>query len=165
MNFLKRSFWSTDRLVRAAVIAALYCALTLVLAPLSFGPVQLRVSEALTLLPILFAEAVPGLFIGCFLSNLLGAYGLIDAVVGSLATLIAAMMTYRLRGNKWLAALPPVLVNAVVIGVMLFAVADAPFAPTMLYIGVGQAAACYALGIPLLPLVERLRNQLFHQKH
>ncbi len=150
MNFLK-----AKSLTRAAAVAALYAAVTLVLAPISFGPMQLRVSEALTLLPCLFPEAIPGLFVGCFLANLVGGYGLIDAVVGGLATLAAAMLTYRLRGKRWLAALPPVLVNAVVIGLLLHFMADAPLLLTMLYIGAGQAAACYALGLPMLVALDR----------
>jgi uncharacterized membrane protein len=145
----------TRLLTRAAVIAALYAALTLALAPISYGAVQLRVAEALTLLPLLWAEAIPGLFIGCFLANLIGGYGILDAVVGGLATLIAALLTRRLRRNAWLAALPPVLVNAVAIGLLLYFVADAPLWMTMLTVGAGQAAACYALGLPLLALLKK----------
>jgi len=142
-------------LTRAAAVAALYAAVTLLLQPFSFGPLQLRVSEALTLLPVLWPESIAGLFVGCFLSNLIGGYGLVDAVIGGGATLLAALLTYALRKNKWLAALPPVLVNAVAIGILLHAVAKAPLFLTMLYVGTGQAAACYALGIPLLVTLER----------
>lgn len=141
--------WTVRTLTRAAVIAALYTVLTLIFAPISYGPMQFRVSEALTVLPCLWAEAVPGLFIGCCLANLIGGYGLADVIVGGLATLIAALLTRKLRGKPWLAALPPVLINAVAIGVMLHFVADAPLWATMLYIAVGQAGACYALGLPL----------------
>ena len=144
-------------MTRAAIIAALYTVITLLLAPISFGPIQLRVSEALTLLPVFFAEAVPGLFIGCFLANLIGGYGLIDAVVGGSATLVAALLTYVLRRNRKIAALPPVLINAVVIGLLLhYVIPDTPLIPTMLYIGAGQAVACYALGLPLLSLIDRM---------
>lgn len=147
--------WNTRNLTRAAVIAALYAAVTLLLAPISFGPMQLRVSEAMTLLPVIWPEAALGLFVGCFLSNLIGGYGIIDAVVGGLATLIAALLTRKLRKNRFVAALPPVLVNAVAIGLLLHFVADAPLWITMLYIGVGQALACYVLGIPLLALLDK----------
>ena len=77
----------------SALIAALYTGLTFVLAPISFGPVQFRVSEALTLLPFCLPEAVPGLFIGCLISNMLGGFGIIDIVLGSAATLAAAWIT------------------------------------------------------------------------
>lgn len=142
-------------LTRAGAIAALYAAITLILAPISYGPMQARVSEAMTLLPILWVEAIPGLFIGCFFANLIGGYGIIDAVAGGLATLLAAVLTRRLRRVRWAAALPPVLVNGVVIGLLLHALADAPLPATMLYIALGQAIACYALGLPLLAVMEK----------
>lgn len=147
--------FSTHMLTRAAVIAALYAAITLLLAPISFGPVQLRVSEAMTLLPVLWPEAAIGLFIGCFFANLIGGFGIIDAVVGGVATLLAALLTHKLRGNRWLAALPPVLINAVAIGLLLHFVAQAPLVVTMLYVGLGQAAACYALGLPMLHILDK----------
>lgn len=142
-------------ITRAAVIAALYMALTLLLAPISFGPMQLRVSEALTLLPVLWPEAAAGLFVGCFLSNLLGLYGVMDAVVGGLATLVAAMMTGALRRRRVLAALPPVLVNAVVIGALLHYQTGLPLWMMALEVGAGQALACYGLGLPLLAALDR----------
>ena len=145
----------TKALTRAGAIAALYAAITLALAPFSFGPVQLRVSEALTLLPVLWPEAAGGLFAGCFLSNLVGGYGIVDACAGGCATLVAALLTRRLRANRWLAALPPVLVNAVVIGGMLHIVAEAPLLLTMLHVGAGQAAACLALGVPMVYALDR----------
>lgn len=146
---------NTKTLARAAVIAALYAAVTLLLQPISYGPMQLRVSEAMTLLPCLWPEAIPGLFVGCFLANLVGGYGIIDAVVGGSATLVAAILTYKLRGKPALAALPPVLVNAVVIGVMLYFVDNAPLWLTMLYLAIEQAAVCYALGLPLLNVLKK----------
>lgn len=152
--------WNVRMLTSAAAIAALYAAVTLLLAPISFGPMQLRVSEAMTLLPVLWPEAAVGLFVGCFLANLIGGYGILDAVVGGLATLLAALLTRKLRANVWVAALPPVLVNAVVIGALLYFVADAPLWLTMLYIGAGQAIACYALGVPL---VNVLKKQSLHR--
>lgn len=148
--------WNALQLARAAMIGALYLALTLALSAISFGPVQFRVAEALTLLPVLFPEATAGLFAGCFTANIVGGYGLPDAVIGSLATLIAGLLTVRLREKPFLAALPPVLVNAVAIGLMLHFFAGAPLLITMLYIALGQAAACYALGLPLLSVMRRV---------
>ena len=104
----------TRALARGAIIAALYTALTVLLAPLSYGEVQIRFSEAFTLLPILMPEAVPALLVGCLLANILGGCTIFDIVFGSLATLLAALCTRRLREKFWLAALMPVLFNGVI---------------------------------------------------
>ncbi len=148
---------TTKTLTRAAAIAALYAAITLLLQPISFGPMQLRVSEAMTLLPCLWPESIAGLFVGCFLSNLIGGYGIMDAVIGGGATLIAAFLTYWLRKKRWLAPLPPVLINMVAIGILLHVVAKAPLLMTVFYIGAGQALACYGLGIPMLTVLRKSR--------
>ena len=95
---------TTRSLCVSAIIAALYAALTLLLAPLSYGPVQLRVSEALTLLPVLLPQSIPGLFVGCMLANLMGACPWQDIVFGSLATLLAALGTWTCRKSRLLAA-------------------------------------------------------------
>ncbi|MDR0293350.1 MAG: QueT transporter family protein [Oscillospiraceae bacterium] len=149
----------------SGVIAALYTALVFVTVETSFGFMQFRAAEALTLLPFLFPEAVPGLFIGCMLSNFLSRYGLMDVVIGSSATLLAAVLTAKCK-NRWLAALPPVLVNALAVGVMI-ALLDpglgwgaAPFC--VMTVGLGQAAACFGLGVPLTYVLEKtgLRRRL-----
>ncbi len=152
---MKFNLKDTRNLTRAAVIAAAYCALTLLLRPISYGEIQLRVSEALTLLPILTPAAVPGLFIGCILANLLGSSTIIDIVFGSMATLCAAVVTRKLRHKPVLAALAPVLFNAVIIGLVLHGISNMPLWLTMLWIGLGEAAACYALGLPLLYLLKK----------
>lgn len=146
---------NTRDLTRAAVIAAAYCALTLLLRPISYGEIQLRVSEALTLLPVLTPAAVPGLFVGCLLANLLGGSTAIDIIFGSLATLCAAVVTRKLRSRPALAAFSPVLFNAVIIGLVLHGLSSMPLWLTMLWIGLGEAAACYALGLPLLHLLKK----------
>ena len=152
---LKPSF-SLRNLTLAASIAALYAALTLLFAPVSYGPVQFRISEALTVLPVLFSSAVPGLTLGCLLANLLGSATPWDMVFGTLATLLAALLTRRLRRNIWLAAAAPVVCNAVIIGVVLhFTLADALLFPTMASVGLGEAAVVYALGVPLLLTLQR----------
>ena len=84
---------------KAAMIAAVYVVLTIVLAPISFGQVQLRVSEALTIMPVFTAAAIPGVFIGCLIGNILGGAVLPDIIFGSLATLVAAVISYKLRGK------------------------------------------------------------------
>ncbi len=159
-DFMHMKTWNLQTLVRAAVIGAVYAAVTLLLAAISFQPFQIRISEALTLLPCLWPEASVGLFIGCFLSNLVGGYGVADIVVGSLTTLAAALLTRRLRDRPLVAALPPVLLNALSVGMVLHYTANAPLLATMLSIGAGQAVACYALGIPLLRLLKRRETWL-----
>lgn len=141
-------------ITRAAVIAALYVVLVLVFQPISFGPVQFRVAEALTLLPCIFPEAIPGLFVGCMIANIFGGLGLLDIFLGSAATLIAALLTYY-APNKVLAAASPVVVNGLIVGAYLSFIADMPFILSIAYVAVGEAMACYALGLPLVSLLER----------
>ena len=138
----------------AALVAALYAALTLLLAPISFGPIQFRVSEALTLLPYCIPQSVPGLFVGCLVANVVGGFGIIDIVLGSLATLAAAWLTSK-APNVWIAALPPVILNALVVGTYVAIISSIPIAPTMLYIGLSETVICYALGVPLVLLIKR----------
>ena len=144
--------------MQAAAIAAVYAALTLLLEPISYGPVQLRVSEALCVMVFFTPAAAPGLFVGCLLANILGGFGLYDIVLGSLATLIAAYLGYRLRGYKWLVPLPAVVVNALVVGPMLYYLYQLGETALLCVatVGVGQFLACYVLGIPLLLLMEKL---------
>lgn len=147
-------------LLRAAVIAALYAAITLLLAPISYGPLQFRVSEALTLLPILIPAAVPGLTIGCLVANLVGSSTPWDMVFGTLATLAAALLTRRFRDKPLLAAAPPVLVNAVVVGLVIALVNGLPLWLTMTEVGVGELGVCYLLGLPLYYALRRLPGNL-----
>ncbi len=155
----------------AALIAALYTALTLfaVLTPfgyISFGPAQIRFAEALTILPAFTPAAIPGLFIGCLISNIAGVSlglgaGLLDIIFGSLATLLAAIISYKLRDRKWLVPLPPVLINAVVIGYLLNLAFGLPLFAAMLSIGLGQIGACYVIGMPLYFILDKNRNNIF----
>src|SRR6056297_3262015 len=103
---------NSKKLTRGAMIAGLYIVITYLLAPVSFGPLQFRAAEALTVLPIIFPEAIPALFIGVFLSNIIGGLGLVDTIGGSLITLLAAYITYLFRDNI-LAYLSPVILNGV----------------------------------------------------
>jgi uncharacterized membrane protein len=158
-------------ITQAAVIAALYTVMTLlaVLTPfgaISFGATQIRISEALTILPAFTPAAIPGLFIGCLISNIVGtalgvSVGILDIVFGSLASLIAAYLSYLLRNKKWLVPLPPVVINAVVIGLILYQALNLPLLPTMLSIGIGQIGACYVLGMPLYFILDKNRNYIF----
>lgn len=153
-------------LTTAAIIAAAYAALTLLLAPISYGAVQFRVSEALTVLPFFTPAAVPGLFVGCLVANLIAGVNPVDFVVGSGATLFAALLSYLLgRRSRWLVPLPPVLINAVAIGLELWLFVDGERTLPMLFatmgtVGLGQLAVCYGLGMPLLSLLDRHREAL-----
>ena len=149
--------------VQAALIGSAYAALTMILAPLSYGPIQVRLSESLTILPYFTPAAIPGLFIGCLISNLISPYGMLDLICGSLATLIAAFCTYLLRKSRILTPLPPVIINALVIGAMLYYGygLNASLPINVLWVGGGEAVACYGLGFPLLLLLEK-RRDIFH---
>lgn len=146
----------------SAMIAAVYAALTMALPMFSYGPVQLRFSEALTVLPFFFPQAIPGLFLGCAIANLLSTFGIVDVIFGSLATLLAAIWTSKMK-NAWLAPLPPVICNAVIIGVEMawFETGFGPgFVTSWLWngftVGIGELAACYVLGMLLLYLLPEL---------
>ena len=154
--------FTTKYLTRAAISAALYVVLTYLagVMNLAYGPVQFRFSEALTVLPFLVPEAVPGLFVGCVVSNLLSPYGALDLVVGSAATLLAAVWTAKC-GRRWFAPMPPVLANAVLVGAMIAwyeagfgAGFLAAFAYNAATVGLGELVVCYALGLPMLKVLE-----------
>jgi uncharacterized membrane protein len=146
----------TRYLLRAAMIAALYTSLTYVLAPISYGPLQFRLSEALTLLPILYPEAIYGLFIGTLVANIFGGLGLWDIVGGSLATLLAAWFTYRFRMNLF-AYLSPIITNALIVGSYLSILYAMPYWFTILSIGVSEAIIVFAIGYPLIIILKKYR--------
>lgn len=162
MNYWKKldQHGKTMFIVRSAVIAALYAALTLALYPISFGAVQFRVSEALTLLPIMMPEAIPGLFVGCLVSNLIGSATPWDIIFGSLATLIAAILTYATRRNKILAAFWPVICNTVIVGLVLALTLDLPVFLTMGEVGLGELAVVYTVGMAMLAALKRVPTKL-----
>ena len=141
-------------LTRAGIIAALYTALTYALAPFSYGPVQLRVSEALTVLPILFPEAIAGLFVGVLLSNILGGLGPWDIFGGSTVSLLAAYLTYRYKDNL-IAYLSPVILNGILISLYLSVLYGVPYWLTVLSISASEAIVVFGLGYPLIRLLRR----------
>jgi uncharacterized membrane protein len=156
-------------LVQAATIGAIYAALTLAFAPISFGHniFQLRISEALTILPYFTPAAIPGLFVGCIVANIIGGFGILDIVFGSLATLGAALLSYKLRKYKILVPVPPVILNAIIVGSYLYYIflriaemniQSIGIIGVMGWVGLGEILACYALGYPLLLLLERYRK-------
>lgn len=151
-------------LARSALIAAAYAALSAIssLFGLAYGPVQFRLSEALCVLPRRYPCAVAGVFLGCLLTNILSPYGLLDLVVGGLATLLAALWSRRCPTDMT-AAIPPVLVNALMVGALLAwqetgGAGDAflaAFALNALSVGIGQAVVCFGVGVPLLRLLKK----------
>jgi uncharacterized membrane protein len=147
-------------IIKAAIIASIYAALTILLMPISYGPIQVRVAEALTVLPYFTSAAIPGLFIGCLVSNIAGGLGWMDIIFGSLATLISAYITYLIRkSKKVLVPLPSVIVNGIVVGWVvstIYTESTLPLGITMLTVAGGQAVSCYGLGYPLLKLLEKL---------
>ena len=160
-----RKFTTRD-LTLAAMVAAVYTVLTVFLPIPQYQEVQFRIAECMTVLPFLFPWATPGLVVGCFLANLLGSPFVLDWVFGTLATLLAALWSRRMP-NLYLAALPPVVCNAVIVGAEIawFIVQDGgafwpAYALNALTVGLGELAACCLLGIPLARLLEKtLRAQ------
>ena len=169
----KRIRKMTHYLTRASIIAALYTAVTLVIYPFSFGYLQVRISEALTVLPFFMPEAVLGLTIGCIISNFFSPnIVILDVIFGSMATLLAALLT-RLcvklgKLGRWFAPLPPVLVNAVVIGLVIALSTTqggngsfyTVFLLNFCTVGAGQLVACYGLGIPLSYIFDKIKDRI-----
>ncbi len=160
-------------LVFSSIIAAAYAALTYLSAlfNLAYGSVQFRVSEVLTLLPCFTPYAIPGLVVGCILGNI-GSFNPIDILIGTSATLIAAIFTYLLRkvkifGIPILSLLSPVIFNAVIVGFELtFIFTDVPgtFFINALWVGLGEIAVCLGLGIPFYIILEKHRSIFDHLK-
>ena len=158
--------FSTAKICRAGIIAGLYFVLTYFLQAISFGPVQLRVSEAFTILPLFFPEAVPALFIGCFLSNTISGFGPYDMILGSLATLLASILTAyigKLIKNKTLkfilGAIPPIVINAIVIPFVIYLSGGLEYTYFIqaLLLFVGQALAIYPFGGLLYFSIDRIK--------
>lgn len=151
-------------MTQAAMIAAIYVVLTYVFAPFSFGEVQIRIAEALTILPVFTPAAIPGLFVGCIVGNILGGAILPDIIFGSIATLIGAVFTYQLRNkNRFLAPLPPIISNTVIVPFVIrygYGVA-LPIPFMMLTVGVGEVVGCGVLGLVLYTALNRYRNVIF----
>ena len=161
---MKNMNQSVSRRVKGAVFAALYVTLCLALAPFSYGAVQVRVAEALCLLPIFGREYITAITLGCFLANLLGS-STIDVIFGTLATFLACIGTYHLRhvrikGLALPASLPPVLCNAVIVGLEIsFFFMDTPATlpavlMNMLTVGIGELISCTVLGVAMVKLIE-----------
>ncbi len=155
----KRTLYVTQ----SAVIAAIYVALVFVFQYSSFGIIQFRIAEALTILPYFTSAAIPGVTIGCLLSNLLFKADILDVIFGTAATLIAAYLSYQLRDNKYLVPIPPILINAIIIPwVLKFAYLKAtPISLMMLSVGAGQLVSAGILGMILLLSLEKVKHIVF----
>ena len=156
----------------AAVVGAAYAALTMLLAPISYGTLQFRISEALCVLPFLFPETAWGLGIGCLIANLFSTVSVLDIVIGTAATLLACLLTTQIK-KPWLAPLPTILVNAVMVGAMLswlYMPSEQFWNGLLVFggeVGAGEAAVLYVLGIPLYYAMKKTNflEKLLHPKH
>lgn len=152
-----------SQLTFAGVVAALYAVLTLALAPISFGVYQLRIAEALTVLPFISRGAIAGLYVGCLVANYFGGQGILDILIGPLLTAAAAAVTFWLRSwplggmktRMWLAPMPAVLFNAFGVAAYLAPLIDVNYWFAVQMIGLGELAACYLLGLPFLMIMEK----------
>ena len=154
-------------LTHAAMIAAIYVVLTLAFRPFSFGEIQVRIAEALTILPVFTPAAVPGVFVGCLISNIIGGGILPDIIFGSLATLIGAVFTYRLREKTpFLAPVPPIAANTVIVPLVLrygYGI-NLPVPFMMLTVGIGEVLSCGVLGLVLYSALKKYKHILFSPK-
>ena len=156
------------RITQAAMIAAIYVVLTVFVSAfnLASGAIQVRISEALTILPVFTPAAVPGLFLGCLISNLVTGCMPLDVVFGSLATLIGAVGSYYLgKKNKWLVCVPPILANTIIVPwVLRYAYGSTDLIPyAMVTVGIGEILAIGVLGNILLLALERSHRAVFAQ--
>jgi uncharacterized membrane protein len=154
----------TASITQSAIIAALYIVLTFIANTMGLAnyAIQVRFSESLTILPYFTASAIPGLFIGCLLSNLLTGCAIPDVIFGSLATLIGALVTYALRKYKWAAPIGPIISNAVIVPfVLLYAYGIQPLWFSFVTVTIGEIISCGLLGMILLSALQKYRNILF----
>lgn len=152
-------------LVQSSMIAAIYVVLIYIFQPSSSGVIQVRVAEALTVLPMFTPAAIPGLTLGCFLGNLLTGSVILDVVFGSLATLIGALGSYALRKFKFLVPLPPILANIIIVPWILRYAYHAPDAIPfmMLTVGIGEVISCGILGMVLMIGLDKYKKVIFRK--
>lgn len=155
----------TAYITQAALIAAIYTVLTMIAAgfDLASGAIQVRFSEALTIMPFFTPAAIPGLTLGCLLSNILTGCALPDIIFGTLATLLGALGSYALRSNRFLCAIPPIVSNALIIPFILAYAYHIPGGIPffMLTVGLGELISCMGLGQLLLQVLLPFRGRLF----
>ena len=165
----------THFIIVSALIAASYAGLTYLsnIFGLAYGPIQLRISEALTILPVFTPAAISGLTVGCFIANI-GSFNAADMIFGTLATLAAAILTYflkdiKLKGLPLLSMFAPVIINSLIIGfeISLFYLPNGysfwGFIISAFEVGLGEFIVCYAFGVPFYLVVKKYR--IFEKKH
>lgn len=161
---MNNKFFTPLRIAHGAIIAAVYVVLCIIFEPISYGPIQFRIAEALTIMPLFTPAAIPGLFVGCVLANIIGQGVIMDVVLGSIATLIGAVIGYLLRRNRWLVPIPAIIANALIIPFVLrygYGLTDVPIPLEMLYILAGEVVGCYILGELLATVLMPHKNRLF----
>lgn len=164
MNQNQNRRHKTTSLTQAAIIAALYIVLTFLANALGIAnySIQVRFSECLTILPYFTKNAIPGLFIGCLISNILTGCALPDIVFGSIATLTGSLLTYILRRYKWAAPVGPILSNSIIVPlVLLYAYGIRPLWFSFVTVTIGEIISCGILGMFLLFTLEKYRHILF----
>lgn len=141
----------TKWIVYTAVLAGIYASLTIAMAPISYGPVQLRIPEILTLLAFANPQFAPGLILGCFIANMFSPFGIMDAIIGTFATAVAV---YSMRYTKqiWMASLAPVISNGLIVGLEIALLSNLPIIETMSYVALGEFVVVTLVGVPVFKL-------------
>ena len=153
-------------ITQAAMIAAIYVVVTVVFSAFSFSEVQVRISEALTILPMFTPAAIPGLFIGCIIGNAMGGAIVLDVVFGSIATLVGAVGSWALRRHKYLVVLPPIVMNLLIVPFVLrygYGV-PLPIPLMMLTVGLGEVISCGVLGYVLMFALDKVKHVIFKDR-
>ena len=152
---------NTKKIVKTGVVAGVYAAVTLAFGFISYGTIQFRIAEVMTLLPLISKEYILALTIGCFLANVIGPYGVPDIIFGTLATFISVYLVYltgkTMKGKKGyvlIASLWPTIVHAIIIGIMLNKLFGVPLILSMLQVGFGQFVVITIIGVPLFKILE-----------
>ncbi len=150
-------------ITQGAVIAALYVVMVILFDTWSFGPIQFRIAEALVIMPYFTPAAIPGLFVGCLVANIIGGGMIWDIIFGSIATLIGAVGTYLVRKNKWLSPIPPIVSNTIIVPFVLkYAYGyDGLLTYFMFTVGLSEIIVCGIIGMALLILLSKYRHNIF----
>lgn len=158
---------STRKIAMIGIVAALYAVITLVLGFISYGPIQFRIAEIMTLLPLFGKEYILALTLGCFLANVIGPYGIPDIIFGTIATFISVYLVYltgkMMNGKKGyvlIASLWPTIVNAIIIGMMLNIIFGLPLIISILQVGIGQFVVITIIGVPLFKAFKEKYSKL-----
>ncbi|MFT8314323.1 MAG: QueT transporter family protein [Clostridium sp.] len=147
-----KNFFQTKNLVRTAMVAALYGALTWVLSSLSYGPIQFRLTEIMVLLAFIDSAYIPGLVLGCIIANIFSPMGFVDMAFGSFATLIAVFLISKTK-NLFLATLYPTIANGIIIAIELYFILKLPFLLSFGEVALGEFIVVTCLGYPIFKAI------------